>query len=597
MYNNYSVKDKKKRKTIARVISVFISMLAVLMIVSLRCQINVAAEMDSLNSIEDNEDKDNKRLASVGLADAVINLDGPKSERELAGEPEQELAGEPERNLVGEPELAGELEQELAGEPEPELDGELERDLAGEPEPAGELEQELAGETRLVSMGELDLVPTEKPGLSPTSATELISGGTFVISVLPGSFAVGVNNNSALAGEEIIIDSNDGSASLKWVLQYQSDGFYYIRNLHSWKVLDCMDGNVFQANASGSLSQFWKIEEQYGGGFILVNARGEYLRLPEEKLSPGMNVITGQYNTETFNAFHKSFGMGCLNCKVWYLNEVDPETELDFKTDGTQTVGIRTFEINKGNVTEISEYYPIQTEVNLPDGGYYLSGGNNYSIGIKSLYVNYYLALAGYLGYGYASYCRYDTNTTWAVIRFQIDNGLVVDGIVGLNTWLAMGYTEDEFNNIGAYVTELKVPAYGSSAETYANAMLETAREYAEAGKRFVDGASGAPGTFIDCSGLIFQCLYSAGINPDVNIIDHARVAYEYTSYNLGNDSRLGLAVAYAQPGDIIFYGWNYIHHVGIYAGNGLIYDATPEYGVCLRSVYIENILRIVRVF
>lgn len=44
--------------------------------------------------------------------------------------------------------------------------------------------------------------------------------------------------------------------------------------------------------------------------------------------------------------------------------------------------------------------------------------------------------------------------------------------------------------------------------------MLQTAAEY-------------------DCSGLIYQCLYAAGINPASNIVDHALAIYEYTSANL----------------------------------------------------------------
>jgi len=128
--------------------------------------------------------------------------------------------------------------------------------------------------------------------------------------------------------------------------------------------------------------------------------------------------------------------------------------------------------------------------------------------------------------------------------------------------------------------------------------MLQTAGEYAAAGTGFSDGASGRPGTYVDCSGLIFQCLYAAGINPDVNIIDHARVVYEYTSANLGYDWQMGVAVSYAQPGDLIFYGGNSINHVAIYAGNGMIYDSWPGQGVTYRNMYSGgNILKIVRVF
>ena len=128
---------------------------------------------------------------------------------------------------------------------------------------------------------------------------------------------------------------------------------------------------------------------------------------------------------------------------------------------------------------------------------------------------------------------------------------------------------------------------------------FQKAQEYAAAGTGFADGASGKPGTYVDCSGLIFQCLYAAGINPDVSIIDHARVVYEFTSNYLGNDWQMGVAVSYAQPGDLIFYGNSgSINHVAIYAGNGMIYDSWPGIGVSYRSMYSGGtILKIVRVF
>lgn len=79
---------------------------------------------------------------------------------------------------------------------------------------------------------------------------------------------------------------------------------------------------------------------------------------------------------------------------------------------------------------------------------------------------------------------------------------------------------------------------------TRINAMLQTAAEYASAGTKYKVGCSGTPGTYVDCSGLIYQCLYAAGINPASNIVDHALAIYEYTSANLAADNRLGIEVA-----------------------------------------------------
>lgn len=105
--------------------------------------------------------------------------------------------------------------------------------------------------------------------------------------------------------------------------------------------------------------------------------------------------------------------------------------------------------------------------------------------------------------------------------------------------------------------------------------MLQTAAEY-------------------DCSGLIYQCLYAAGINPASNIVDHALAIYEYTSANLAADNRLGIEVASydLQPGDLVFYaknGKSSVCHIAIYAGNGCIYDSWPGIGVSYRSLNISG--------
>lgn len=129
---------------------------------------------------------------------------------------------------------------------------------------------------------------------------------------------------------------------------------------------------------------------------------------------------------------------------------------------------------------------------------------------------------------------------------------------------------------------------------TRINAMLQTAGEYASAGTKYKVGCSGTPGTYVDCSGLIYQCLYAAGINPASNIVDHALAIYEYTSANLAADNRLGIEVASydLQPGDLVFYaknGKSSVCHIAIYAGNGCIYDSWPGIGVSYRSLNISG--------
>ena len=261
----------------------------------------------------------------------------------------------------------------------------------------------------------------------------------------------------------------------------------------------------------------------------------------------------------------------------WYIQN----GFLDFSITGNYVDGIRTYNVSNGRVIGCNFYLP-QTSIILPDGGYNLSTAN---IGLKVIKVNQ--AVCG------NSSERYTSSTASAVKTFQRTHGLGVTGIVDITTWKAMGYSEYDWYNLGTYRTPIKV-FNGATREYRINAMLQTAAEYASAGTKYKVGYSGTPGTYVDCSGLIYQCLYAAGINPASNIVDHALAIYEYTSANLAADNKLGIEVASydLQPGDLVFYaknGKSSVCHIAIYAGNGCIYDSWPGIGVSYRSLNISG--------
>ena len=249
------------------------------------------------------------------------------------------------------------------------------------------------------------------------------------------------------------------------------------------------------------------------------------------------------------------------------------------------TVKVRRYQRKSG-------YYPIRDKIILPSGGYSLSTKN---IGLKVIKVNRRLRGTSSERYTYA--------TKTAVQRFQRRKHLPVTGVVNRSTWLKMGFSESSWYNLGTYRTPEKI-SYKSTASDCRDAMLKTAREYAEAGTAYRVGCSGKPGTYVDCSGLIYQCLYAAGINPDTNIVDHALAKYEYTSAWLARDAKLGRSISYKnkKTGDIIFYsrnGRNSVAHIAIYAGNGKIYDSWPGRGVTKRGVSLSgyHVCKIRRVF
>lgn len=253
--------------------------------------------------------------------------------------------------------------------------------------------------------------------------------------------------------------------------------------------------------------------------------------------------------------------------------------------DGSGIKAVCKLTVKKRIYQRSKKYYQIQSEIKLPGGGYNLSRKN---IGLKVIRVNKKLL--------HSTNARYTFSTYLAVKRFQKNHHIKATGTVNLKTWTAMGYSRSSWYDLGTYRTPIKVNG-ASKREDYINAMLNTAKEYARAGTAYRVGCSGKPGTYVDCSGLIFQCLYAAGINPNKNIVDHALAKYEYTSRYLAADSKLGkrVSVRNMKKGDLLFYG-SYVYHVAIYAGNGYIYDSWPGIGVTKRR-FGRPVSKVIRVF
>lgn len=219
-----------------------------------------------------------------------------------------------------------------------------------------------------------------------------------------------------------------------------------------------------------------------------------------------------------------------------------------------------------------SPYYQIKDSISLSGGGYTLSYGYE---GVKVMKVIQRLGLGNGVGMGGAIYGH---NVENAVKKFQGQVGLAQTGNVDLLTWIRMGFTQLEWEQWGAYVSPMRVNAESSRSE-HIEAMIATA--YAYLGTSYVIGASGPPGTGIDCSGLVMQALYSAGIDMSpINPVRHAQPGYEYESRNMWASSQL-MKVPYSQRqrGDLIFYQNNngVVIHVAIYLGNDTVIEAWPN--------------------
>ncbi len=124
----------------------------------------------------------------------------------------------------------------------------------------------------------------------------------------------------------------------------------------------------------------------------------------------------------------------------------------------------------------------------------------------------------------------------------------------------------------------------GKSTSRTTEAMRMQAVEYAKrqvlAGKPYVWGDEG-PNSF-DCSGLVYAAYKSAGLGWPIWDRLNSGLYYTYTKQ---------IPLAEMQPGDLIFYSYDgtisAIHHMSIYAGNGMMWEArSTKSGLKYSSIY-----------
>jgi len=154
-----------------------------------------------------------------------------------------------------------------------------------------------------------------------------------------------------------------------------------------------------------------------------------------------------------------------------------------------------------------------------------------------------------------------------AVKNFQQRAGLPVTGVVDKATWDAMdtGYpwTVDQYQ-----ATPLPLTATRSER-------IEAMIGYAwnQTGSSYTWGGAGPYDLGFDCSGLVLQSLYTAGLDPQpINVVKHAWPSYR-TSQELYAYPRFQhVPLAQRQRGDLIFYTTSgTVTHVAIYLGDDMV--------------------------
>ena len=109
---------------------------------------------------------------------------------------------------------------------------------------------------------------------------------------------------------------------------------------------------------------------------------------------------------------------------------------------------------------------------------------------------------------------------------------------------------------------------------------VEFAKRQVLAGKPYVWGDEG-PSAF-DCSGLVYAAYKSAGLGWPIWDRLNSGLYYTYTKQ---------IPLAEMQPGDLLFYSYkgtiSTIHHMSIYAGNGMMWEArSTKSGLKFSNIY-----------
>lgn len=140
------------------------------------------------------------------------------------------------------------------------------------------------------------------------------------------------------------------------------------------------------------------------------------------------------------------------------------------------------------------------------------------------------------------------------------------------------------------YYTSPVLVDENSSRKEHIAAMIKTAESYL--GDPYVNRESGEPGKGVDCSGLVMQACYGAGVdlwpsNPYRH--KYGEEKYEWESREIAKmDGLKSVPYEDRERGDLIFYANDkeVVVHVGIYLGkNRIIHSSRSEGGVVVSPI------------
>lgn len=166
---------------------------------------------------------------------------------------------------------------------------------------------------------------------------------------------------------------------------------------------------------------------------------------------------------------------------------------------------------------------------------------------------------------------EFDAATIAKVRAFQARKKLPVTGVVNAATWRAAGIALPW--TIDAWQTTVAVPQNATRTQRV-EAMVAFAAK--QVGSSYVWGGAGYAKLGYDCSGLVLQSLYAAGIDPQpVSVLAHQSPGYITTEHLYHHKGIERVPLAQRQRGDLIFWGRKGVTtHVAIYLGRGRLLEA-----------------------
>jgi cell wall-associated NlpC family hydrolase len=178
-----------------------------------------------------------------------------------------------------------------------------------------------------------------------------------------------------------------------------------------------------------------------------------------------------------------------------------------------------------------------------------------------------------------------DSATIRRVQTFQGRHGLRRSGVVGRRTWNAMRFREGFC--FDRWQAEPALPLRATRRQRI-ETMIRFAMGYR--GAEYVWGGAGRPRYGVDCSGLVLQSLYRAGLDPQpISIDKHVLPRYRTSKQLYQHDRLRHLPLSRKRRGDLVFYrkdSTGDINHIAIYLGHGRLVEAKGD------DVHVAPVLR-----